>query len=400
MPKPPAPTQLVRTVSMDNVDLGWNWGPGSLNQDQIDRVQFELQYKRAKVSRWTEIGNFDPRKKSHRLENLLAGSYDVRLRSSLTGKNGGYSNWITNNWTIASDVDLDAGVVFDRLVENVAGFQYLGAIQFPDGLDGYPIEYVNSNATEAGFTTSIRYIRLQRNVSNFRMELTMTMNSATRWIRGNRFYYAPNYITVRIHNAAFTSHLSSGSIWMRDTSRTLVSGITYRFSVSRQQDLISGRRLWFLSDMRRQPGTGSITSLFQRSYKFESLRLSGGYTVPKTTTARISNITVGNPVITSLQSAYASEHRSGRYGKFFRFTLASKTTINIEMISGQFDPYMFLLSGHGTGGSVLYENDDESDNSTNSRFRSLSLSAGNYTLECTSFGAAETGDFRVFISEA
>ena len=78
--------------------------------------------------------------------------------------------------------------------------------------------------------------------------------------------------------------------------------------------------------------------------------------------------------------------------------LGPAKTVNIEVLSGLFDPYVFLLQGTGKTGSVLYFNDDDTEKTVASRLRNLSLPAGSYTIEVTSYEDAGTGDFRITLT--
>ena len=64
--------------------------------------------------------------------------------------------------------------------------------------------------------------------------------------------------------------------------------------------------------------------------------------------------------------------------------------MRIDLVSAT-DPYLFLLQGAGSGGTVLNRDDDGGD-SLNSRI-SRSLSAGTYTVEATTYSSGATGSF-------
>jgi hypothetical protein len=89
-----------------------------------------------------------------------------------------------------------------------------------------------------------------------------------------------------------------------------------------------------------------------------------------------------------------STNRNGSYAKYYKFTLlgSSKVTIDLE---SEVDTYLFLIEGPGATGSVISE-DDDSGNLSNSRIVA-ELSAGTYTIEATTFSAAETGSFVVSV---
>ena len=89
-----------------------------------------------------------------------------------------------------------------------------------------------------------------------------------------------------------------------------------------------------------------------------------------------------------------STNRNGSYAKYYKFTLlgSSKVTIDLE---SEVDTYLYLIEGPEATGSVISENDD-SGNLSNSRIVA-ELSAGTYTIEATTFSAAETGSFVVSV---
>ena len=84
-----------------------------------------------------------------------------------------------------------------------------------------------------------------------------------------------------------------------------------------------------------------------------------------------------------------------RYARFYTFTLSEDADIAIDLTSTT-DPYLYLMQGTGTNGNVLYENDDVVSGNTNSRI-SENLSAGDYTIEATTYDLETTGDFTLTI---
>ena len=85
-----------------------------------------------------------------------------------------------------------------------------------------------------------------------------------------------------------------------------------------------------------------------------------------------------------------------RYARFYTFTLSEDADITIDLTSST-DTYLYLMQGIGTNGAVLHENDDAQSGNTNSRI-SQSLSAGDYTVEATTYGLEATGDFTLTLS--
>ena len=91
-----------------------------------------------------------------------------------------------------------------------------------------------------------------------------------------------------------------------------------------------------------------------------------------------------------------STNRDGSYARFYTFTLAEETEITIDLTSDE-DPYLFLLQGTGTVGTVEEENDDIESGNTDSQIVTT-LEAGNYTIEVTAYYAATTGEFTLEVS--
>ena len=91
----------------------------------------------------------------------------------------------------------------------------------------------------------------------------------------------------------------------------------------------------------------------------------------------------------------ASTHRSGRYARFYSFTLSRQTEVEINLTSAQ-DTYLYLLRGADANGAVVTDNDDVVSGNTNSRI-TRTLSAGTYTIEATTYGEGVTGDFTLSI---
>ena len=87
--------------------------------------------------------------------------------------------------------------------------------------------------------------------------------------------------------------------------------------------------------------------------------------------------------------------RSGRYARFFTFSLDSQTSVKIDLESS-LDTYLFLRGGLGRDGQKLHE-DDDGGNGYNSRI-SKSLAAGDYTIEATTYTPSKTGVFTLSVA--
>ena len=91
-----------------------------------------------------------------------------------------------------------------------------------------------------------------------------------------------------------------------------------------------------------------------------------------------------------------SASKLGSYARYYTFTLteASEVTITLESDT---DPYLYLREGEAKAGAFLYENDDLAPGDTNSRIQ-MTLVAGTYTIEATTYGVGETGSFTLTVS--
>ena len=85
-----------------------------------------------------------------------------------------------------------------------------------------------------------------------------------------------------------------------------------------------------------------------------------------------------------------------RYARFYTFTLSESSTVTVELKSST-DPYMYLMQGKGKTGAILHYNDDVTSDDRNSRI-SQSLSAGDYTIEATTYEIETTGTFTLTVS--
>lgn len=96
------------------------------------------------------------------------------------------------------------------------------------------------------------------------------------------------------------------------------------------------------------------------------------------------------------RSSQRGSEQSPHYAKRYEFTLDSAASVTVDLTSTQ-DAYLYLLSGHGTSGTVLGENDDVDTTSDDSRV-SVELAAGDYTIEATTSAANVTGGFTLTVN--
>ena len=132
-----------------------------------------------------------------------------------------------------------------------------------------------------------------------------------------------------------------------------------------------------------------------------TLRIVG----PEGTSAQTTDVCVedlGTPstVVTKTGTwtdACDSTSREGQYARFYTFTLEQQSEVQIDLVSTQ-DPYLFLLQGTGTNGAEVDSNDDIVPNVELDSQISVTLAAGSYTIEATTYDVGETGAFTLTLT--
>ena len=130
-----------------------------------------------------------------------------------------------------------------------------------------------------------------------------------------------------------------------------------------------------------------------------ALTLIASFSVQNTTAAQtdcvqeLTTTTVEGTWTADCTSNISAPGGSGdRYASFYTFTLDAESDVTINLSSDE-DAFLYLRSGTSTDGSALHENDDYNyPASTDSRIVET-LSAGDYTIEATTYNAETTGDF-------
>ena len=123
-----------------------------------------------------------------------------------------------------------------------------------------------------------------------------------------------------------------------------------------------------------------------------SLSLVGG---PDTGGDCEDSIIPGRSVGGSWSGDCRSVNRSGRYARFYTFSVDSTSTVRIDLDSAT-DAYLILLEGSGTSGRIIESDDDGGPGRDSQIIRDLA--GGTYTLEATTYGASETGSFTLSLS--
>ncbi len=106
----------------------------------------------------------------------------------------------------------------------------------------------------------------------------------------------------------------------------------------------------------------------------------------------------------SWSSGCRSINRSGRYARFYRFSLSARASIQIDLSSAT-DSYLFLLSGAGAARTsvessdvgAIVDSDDDGGRGRNARISTI-VNAGTYTIEATTFRRETTGSFSLTLA--
>ena len=103
---------------------------------------------------------------------------------------------------------------------------------------------------------------------------------------------------------------------------------------------------------------------------------------------------------TNCTSSTPAPRGGERYARFYTFTLDSDSDVTIDLTSDA-DTYLYLRSGNSTTGDASYENDDIDTRARNFDSRiEETLSAGEYTIEATTYGSGITGTFTLTVTHA
>ena len=91
-----------------------------------------------------------------------------------------------------------------------------------------------------------------------------------------------------------------------------------------------------------------------------------------------------------------SEVAERGHARYYSFTLAAGGEVTITLESDDADTYLYLREGDARSGTFLYENDD--DGGTTRSTIQATLGAGSYTIEATTYGTGETGNFTLSVT--
>ena len=94
----------------------------------------------------------------------------------------------------------------------------------------------------------------------------------------------------------------------------------------------------------------------------------------------------------------SSSARSGRYARFYTFSLDASSRVTVDLESSV-DTYLYLRAGVGQKQGAVLESDDDGGDGYNSRIR-RTLAAGDYTIEATTLPALVSGPFTLTVTVA
>ena len=95
-------------------------------------------------------------------------------------------------------------------------------------------------------------------------------------------------------------------------------------------------------------------------------------------------------------SVCASVDRAGRHARFYTFSLASQSTVTIDLESSV-DTYLYLRSGKDKHSGDALQYDDDGGTGRNSRIVET-LQAGDYTIEATTYHGSRAGSFKLTVA--
>jgi len=116
--------------------------------------------------------------------------------------------------------------------------------------------------------------------------------------------------------------------------------------------------------------------------------------VPVPTSCTITDLFLGDVQVGWFDSNCMSQVKNGSYAKRYRINIAYPTTVDISLSSNSVDTYLSIIDSFGNVIGV----DDDGGNGTNSHLL-LSLQAGTYLVEATTYFPALSGDFTIEYSD-
>jgi len=211
-------------------------------------------------------------------------------------------------------------------------------------------------------------------------------------------------------NSSWSANIASthrSGCYARYYSFTLSSSTSVRIDLESSTDTYlyllqgnntSGRVIQSNDDSGGTRNSCIETDLSSGTYIIESTTYSdmttGNFTISlrNNITEVVEPISMNESINNSWSGDTVSTHRSGKYARYYTFTLNSSASVSIYLVSST-DPYLYLLQGNGADGSII-DSDDDSAGNRNSLIE-RNLSAGTYTIEATTYASGASGSFTV-----
>ena len=343
----------------------------------------------------------------------LSGSWNSACAS--THRNGRYGRFYAFTLSERTEVQIDLTSSQDTVLYLLNGANSRGTIVTSDDDGGsgnnsrittvleagtYTVEATTHNSRVTGdFRLSIDASAAPRNcfqhlggLPDGRTDLSGSWNSACASTHRNGRYGRFYAFTLSERTEVQIDLTSS-----QDTVLYLLNGANSRGTiVTSDDDGGSGNNSRITTVL--EAGTYTVEATTYNSRVTGDFRLSiDASAAPRNCFQHLGGLPDGRTDLSgSWNSACASTHRNGRYGRFYAFTLSERTEVQIDLTSSQ-DTVLYLLNGAGSTGTVVDVNDDVSRGNTDSRITTV-LEAGTYTVEATTIQAGVTGNFTLTIT--
>ncbi len=342
------------------------------------------------------------------VNDFESGSWDSDCTSS---KNAGvYAQYYTFLLTSTQEITIDLSSSVDTLLYLLDGAGQNGPVLKANNdisssnknsrivtilrAGRYTIEATMSGQNRTGhFTVSVGVTTAVNDVCDYDLEVNIDVTNSwdagcTSIHRASR--YAKYYTFTLLADQEVTIDLQSA----RDAYMFLLAGAGETGPVVAEDD---DDGVGTNSRITRTLTAGSYTIEATTSAGTQSGDFTVSVTVDETPPPPECEyqIDTGVDVKGSWDPACASTHRVGAYASYYTFSLASTQEVTIDLTSSK-DTYLFLLQGSGQTGEELDRNDDSGDGD-NSRI-TMTLSAGTYTVEATTYSSATTGSFVISVS--
>ena len=135
------------------------------------------------------------------------------------------------------------------------------------------------------------------------------------------------------------------------------------------------------------------------SFTLTLLGLAGTAPEPPPTADCGKTLSADGTVSGTWAEGCASEAEGRGYTRYYTFILDQESEVTITLESAEADAYLYLRAGEAKSGAAVNEHveDDDAGGGTNSQIEET-LPAGTYTIEATTYHAAETGSFTLTLS--